>query len=219
MKETGDDRILRLHPVVEINPDRCTVRLTGELDVLTGPLLLQVLDMVPGEARHISLDMTQLSFCDVAGLRAVVTVQRAAHERGVGLTVCNTAPHLSWLLRVTGTSEQLLGEDTDGDQAADAAGDPRQWSPDVMGEAPPPAPPVSAGPRTAEAGSERDAHAGDWELLDQERGRLLDERAVRVGEHQRWEDIREDLADLRERELERREGTETLPRQGDPPRR
>jgi len=39
----------------------------------------------------------------------------------------------------------------------------------------------------------------------QARDQLLDERQRRVSEHQRWEDIREDLADIQERHLECRE--------------
>ncbi|MEV4642216.1 STAS domain-containing protein [Actinoplanes sp. NPDC049548] len=38
-----------------------------------------------------------------------------------------------------------------------------------------------------------------------ERDRLLRERQQRTAEHQRWEDVREDLADARERDLDRRE--------------
>jgi anti-anti-sigma factor len=177
MSGSGDHDIPRVHTVVEPAADRCMVRVTGELDLLTGPVLLQTLDSLGSRPQHVSLDVAQLSFCDVAGLRAILTAQRVARDRGIRLTVCNTTSHFRWLLRVTGAADQLLD---DGFTTAEPAG-------------------------TAEPDSERDRRADDRELLDRERARLLDERAHQVSEHQRWEDIREDLANLRERDLEQRD--------------
>jgi anti-anti-sigma factor len=170
MTGPGGDQAPRVHAVVESAADRCTVRLAGELDLLTGPVLLETLDSLGSGPRHLSLDVARLSFCDVAGLRAILTAQRAARERGIRLTVCNTTPHFLWLLRVTGTAGHLLDDGFTVHEPAGAAEPDSDW---------------------------------DRELLDRERARLLGERARRVSGQRRGEEIREDPAGNRERDLER----------------
>jgi anti-sigma B factor antagonist len=225
MSGSGTDNVPRLHTVVEDAADRCTVTVTGELDVLTGPVLQRILDSVAGGVRHLRLDVAQLSFCDVAWLRALLRAQQVARERGIRLIVSNPPSHFEWLLRVTGTAGHLLGGVFTGDELAGDTGDHVQRTANGTTTAVSPLPSPATGPGTAEPESERDRRADerdrradDRDLLDQERARLLDERAHRIREHQRWEDIREDLADIRERDLEQRHAADAESPRRDGPR-
>ncbi|MFI1990985.1 STAS domain-containing protein [Actinoplanes sp. NPDC020271] len=202
----------RLHTVVESAEDHCTVTLTGELDLLTAPVLVQLLNTATS-VRHLSLDMAQLSFCDLAGLRALLQVYQAAGERGGTLAIRNPPSHVVWLLRRTGTTDLLLDDRAviGAGESDDADDQPTPWPQNT----PTPLRAPTAGHHPTEPPDDRDRRADDRDLLDRERGRLLDERAHRVKEHQRWEDIREDLANAREHDLEQRETANTEPPQRD----
>ncbi|GIE58264.1 STAS domain-containing protein [Actinoplanes octamycinicus] len=247
MSEPGGHDIPRLHLAVESTTDCCTVTLSGELDQLTAPSLVQLLDNAASGIPHLVLDVAQLSFCDLAGLRALLHAHQTASERGLALAVRNPPAHVMWLLHITGTTDHLLGDRvTIGDEIDVGTGDqPTRWpsttdatraslrDPDTRQ-----VPTDNADDRDRRAddrdrraderdrraderdrrADERDRRADDRDLLDQERRRLMEERAHRVGEHQRWEDIREDLANIRERDLERREAADTKPPLQDGPR-
>lgn len=243
MTARGDNGVPRLHTDVRPVPDGYRVTLTGEFDLLTGPALADMVDATADGARHIGVDLAQVSFCDLAGLRMLLQAHRTAADRGVTLTVRNAPAHIVWLLHTTGTAERLLGRRLTAD--ADLVPFPPPSTPSVT-DPPAPAPspadpgtpdaatdraqpsthdaqPADARDRTADErdrtaderdrdaderdrdADERDRLADDQELLDRERGRLLDERVARTQERQRWQDVREDLANLRDQELQHRE--------------
>lgn len=197
----------RLLMAVYTDGDRTTLTLTGELDLYSGPPLAQLLDTaMDGTVKHLDIQMTQVDFVDVDGVRLLMHAYRLGAGRGVTLTLHDPQPVVVWLLHITGTA-LLLGDST-------APADTAMLYP--VGP-PPPArasEPVGKTPSVPLAGttSERDLRADDRDLraddrdrLAQERDRLAQERQRRVSDHQRWEDIREDVADARERNLERRE--------------
>ena len=164
--------------------DRVTVVLSGDLDRLAGPTVVGIVDGIAAcPVPCIDIDLTQVDFLDLGGLRSLLHAHRRAARAGIPLVVHNPREYVRWLLDVTGATEILTA-----DRSA------------------PPAPTEGALSwvnRPAEDTSF--VRAGDRDLLADERERLLDERQRRISEHQQWEDIREDLADQREADLERRD--------------
>ncbi len=84
----GDDGMLR-------------VRLRGELDLATAPVLAELVTRLVADSRSAELDVSGLSFCDVAGLAAVEDAQARQDARGCAFAVSGTAP-LRLLLGVPG---------------------------------------------------------------------------------------------------------------------
>jgi ABC-type transporter Mla MlaB component len=94
---------LHLH---RLDRRRMVLYVTGELDRLTAPVLITLLDeRLAGEApgTGLAIDLTATTFVDVGGLNALLDVQRRAARRGIAVHVgaCR-APFLR-LLRVTRT--------------------------------------------------------------------------------------------------------------------
>jgi len=205
----------RLHVAVLVDAGRLTFTLTGELDGISGPSLADVLNSVMDDsAEHVDVDMAQVGFVDLRGVRALLRIYQVCARRDITLMVRDPQPHVVWLLRFTDTAALLLADDTgSADDAACPPASSQRLAPAGAGE------PSSGGPQAADGepgpaatpdereqcAREREEEADDRERLMQARDQLLDERQRRVSEHQRWEDIREDLADIRERQLERRE--------------
>ena len=95
---------------VDMDTTRSTVRLTGELDAETAPLLEAV---VEGQIQQghvdIQLDVAGLAFCGVRGLDAMVTARRRLREAGGELTVLHPSPFLQRIAQLCGVGA-LLGE-------------------------------------------------------------------------------------------------------------
>ena len=75
--------------------------LTGTLDVATAPLLGTAVESVVATGRHdLRLDVGRLSFCDCAGLSAVLAARRSADAAGGNATLCSVTPRLRKLIRL-----------------------------------------------------------------------------------------------------------------------
>ena len=206
----------RLHMAMHTDGGRTTLTLTGELDLFSGPPLTQLLDTaMDGSVKHLDVQMAKVGFVDVDGVRILVHAYHLGAGRGVKLTLHDPQPDIVWLLHITGAA-LLLGDSAASADAAmlypvgppqpvRAAGEPMNKTPSV------PLAGTTTGERDRRAderdrrADDRAERADDRDRLAQERDRLVDERQRRVSEHQRWEDIREDVADARERGLERGE--------------
>lgn len=77
------------------------VRLRGELDLATAPVLPGLLARLVADHRAAELDVSGLTFCDVAGLAAVEDAQARMDTLGCALAVSGIAP-LRLLLGVPG---------------------------------------------------------------------------------------------------------------------
>ena len=211
----------RLHVAVQADADRLTLTLTGELDGLSGPPLTDVLNSAVNDNSrhaHVDVEMAQVSFLDLPGLKALLRAHQVCARRGITVLLRDPQPHVLWLLSFTDTAALLLaGATTPADTAARPPADTQRLTPITIGEPPAERPPAGGGgpdlaPQPAATlderehrADEREEQADDRERLMQARDQLLDERQQRVSEHQRWEDVREDLDDIRERHLESRE--------------
>jgi anti-anti-sigma factor len=90
-------------------PAATIAMLEGDLDIATSQALrgglLNVLG--PAAARLLIIDLSGVTFCDVAALAMLIGVQRRA--RWLGITVCLAAPRpqAAKLLRVTGLDQSF----------------------------------------------------------------------------------------------------------------
>ena len=82
----------------------CTIAtLEGDLDIATVAALRERLLGVLGPcARLLVIDVSGLSFCDVAGLAMLIGVQRRGRGRGITVRLAAPRPQMAKLLRVTG---------------------------------------------------------------------------------------------------------------------
>ena len=86
------------------------VRLRGELDMLTAPLLAEVLerDCASG-GRHIVVDMTELQFMDRAGLAALLEGAGQGTQSRPVLSITGCPPNVRRVLELTG-HEDLIND-------------------------------------------------------------------------------------------------------------
>ena len=63
-------------------PDGTGLKITGELDVATAPELSKaLLDLSPANS-HVTLDLTELTFIDSCGIRAILSLARSDNGDG-----------------------------------------------------------------------------------------------------------------------------------------
>ncbi len=77
------------------------VRVRGELDLATVPQLAPALSALLGAGRHqLDVDLDEVTFCDVAGLTALLQANARAVQAGGRLVVHGSCPPLRLMLRV-----------------------------------------------------------------------------------------------------------------------
>jgi anti-anti-sigma factor len=98
---------------------RTTITVAGELDSATCGELVSAVERVLEEPQipEIVLDLAGVSFIDSSGMRAIVMVERAAAERGIGLTVVPPPEPVTDLLRVTGLADRVTLASRTGDES------------------------------------------------------------------------------------------------------
>jgi anti-anti-sigma factor len=81
----------------------CTIAmLAGALDIATIPALRErLLSTLGSAARLLIVDLSAVSFCDVAGLAMLIDTQRQAGGRGVTVCLAAPRPQMAKLLRTT----------------------------------------------------------------------------------------------------------------------
>ncbi|GIE32750.1 anti-sigma factor antagonist [Actinoplanes italicus] len=86
---------------------------TGELDMVSGPLLLEHVEreLTPGHVRHLVVDMAAVTFCDSAGIEALLSARNAATDRAATLRTVNVVGLARRTLEITGMLDFLGGSD------------------------------------------------------------------------------------------------------------
>ena len=107
--------VLEISPLVGVP----CVRLAGELDLVTAPLLTEALGDLASE-REVHLDLALLTFLDSSGLHAIIKLARSQHgDRSVVLVNPSTA--VLRLLEITGIDKHPAVEIRQGDAEPVAA--------------------------------------------------------------------------------------------------
>ena len=87
--------------------DCLVLRVGGELDIATAPVLAAAAAAALDAAPHVRLDLGGITFVDAAGLGALVTGRRYAAERGAVLEFAAAAEPVLRLFALTGLAEAL----------------------------------------------------------------------------------------------------------------
>ena len=87
--------------------DRVSVEVSGELDLLTEPTLIEaVRNALTGEApSRAVIDLTRIEFIDSSGLRALLVCRGTAEERGVALSLVVGDGPVGRLLDLAGVTD------------------------------------------------------------------------------------------------------------------
>ena len=80
------------------------LRLTGDIDSSNIDVVLDSLALAAAEGGDLHLDLSGLQFCDVGGIRAIVTTAQGM-EPGRRVVIHGLAPHLRQVMRVVGWDE------------------------------------------------------------------------------------------------------------------
>ena len=83
------------------------VKVAGEIDIATVPLLVEHLDSIPAGVPQVIIDFSELTFIDSSGLNALVAFQKRLDEGANPCTVHLVAsrPSILKVLEVTGLDE------------------------------------------------------------------------------------------------------------------
>jgi anti-anti-sigma factor len=112
------DKVVRYHSTVGVQEhlrvdavreqDRVVLRLSGELDLASAPILVRALeDPEIGAAALLLLDLDELQFVDSSGLRVILLAHEHARERGQDFAITAGSPQVQRLLSITSVTEHL----------------------------------------------------------------------------------------------------------------
>ena len=88
------------------NDGRATVRVRGELDIATADQAYAYLrDVVDNQDGPVTMNLSELTFCDAAGLGVLARVAGHARRRGRSLKLTAARPALLRIMRITGMDE------------------------------------------------------------------------------------------------------------------
>ncbi|MEV4161871.1 STAS domain-containing protein [Nonomuraea dietziae] len=88
------------------DPSGTDLFLAGELDANSSPLLPPAIaTAMEGGCRRLTVDATDLAFCDSSGLRALLQDQRSVTSAGASMELANVHGMLGRVLEVTGLSK------------------------------------------------------------------------------------------------------------------
>src|SRR5690349_6787170 len=84
------------------------VQVTGELDLTSGPRLVAAVEpRIRYGVRAVWLDLSELTFCDVRGLRALLDLEEVLAAEGGRLILHDPCRQVARLLAMTGLAEHF----------------------------------------------------------------------------------------------------------------
>ncbi len=77
------------------------LRVAGELDLASSPRLqTTIADLISGSLLHLTIDLTDLAFADLSGLRALDAVGHEVSRTGARFCLIGVKPYLLRIMRV-----------------------------------------------------------------------------------------------------------------------
>ena len=100
-------RAMQLELAYQVTNDgRATVRVRGELDIATADQAYAYLrDVVDNQDGPVTMNLSELTFCDAAGLGVLARVAGYARRRGRSLKLTAARPALLRIMHITGMDE------------------------------------------------------------------------------------------------------------------
>jgi anti-sigma B factor antagonist len=83
------------------------VALSGELDLLSSPVLGRALECLPADADTIVVDLRGLEFMDSTGLHLLIRAQQDAQEAGRRFALVRGGDQVQRLLNLTGVADAV----------------------------------------------------------------------------------------------------------------
>ncbi|KUN79877.1 hypothetical protein AQJ66_27425 [Streptomyces bungoensis] len=100
-------------------------RVIGEMDYLTRPACLTLFgDLIATRHPCVVLDLSGVTFCDSAGLNALLAAHRIATSNRASLVLACVPPQLRRVLELTGADQVLTVHDTVAEAVAALGGEP-----------------------------------------------------------------------------------------------
>ncbi len=93
--------------VVDVTPTALSVRLRGELDLSCADLVTAVTTVESLEATTVFVDLAELTFCDSAGVDALLELRALQRARGRQVHLVNARPLLRRLFFAVGEEHCL----------------------------------------------------------------------------------------------------------------
>src|SRR5687768_16417848 len=91
--------------------ERCGIVIGGELDVLTAPVVLEaVAELAAIDDKPIDIDLTNVSFVDAAGVKALLCLKHSLPA----VRVVAASPIVERVLKLTETYDALIANDASG---------------------------------------------------------------------------------------------------------
>lgn len=87
---------------VESVPEAYVLRLQGEVDLSTAPLLQDALQGIVGDGRQVIVDMSDLRYLDGSGLRLLFWARERLLAHGRQMLVAGASPIIRRLLQIVG---------------------------------------------------------------------------------------------------------------------
>ncbi len=100
-----------LELTVTVDADGCQLQLCGDLDLCSAPLLEENLAALrESGCRDVTIDISDLEFCDCSGLNVLLKAHAALQREGGGLTLAGITGPVQRILELTGMAD-VLGVD------------------------------------------------------------------------------------------------------------
>jgi len=106
---------------VDSDDEATIVRARGEIDAFTSASLAQSLRQAMRDSRgRITLDLSEVTFIDGAGLRLLERCRRDCRDQGLSFGLRQPAPHLRRLLQLVDLDREFTIIDSPSEERADA---------------------------------------------------------------------------------------------------
>jgi anti-sigma B factor antagonist len=104
-----DELLLRIEEDRD-GSDRLVLRLRGEIDMSTAPLLKDRLEQARDQSKSVVLDLAELDFIDSSGLRLFIAARLGAQQDGWSVELINPGHNVRRLFEVSGLDGRLFFE-------------------------------------------------------------------------------------------------------------
>ncbi len=108
-----DDQVLNPELILDVKREGTTARIAvrGEFDAYSAPALeQQISELLDDHVREMVLDLSETTFLDSSGLRAILTAHRRLASEGGKLTLRSPSTPVARLLDITGLADHFTVE-------------------------------------------------------------------------------------------------------------